>query len=157
RCTPEHNLLMAFTRLIAGPMDYHAGGFRAVTRAEFKPQYLAPKVLGTRAHHLAMYVCFDNPNPMVCDYPTAYVGQPGFDFLMRVPTWWDETRVLAAKVGELLITARRRGQTWYVGGMGAKRGVKVDLPLTFLGPTQYAATIWKDTPSSGTNPNRLAT
>ena len=63
RCTPEHNLNLAFTRLIAGPMDYHLGGFRAVTRAEFKPRNIAPNVLGTRCHHLAMYVCFDNPNP----------------------------------------------------------------------------------------------
>jgi len=157
RCSPEHNLLMAFTRLIAGPMDYHAGGFRAVTRQEFKPKYIAPTVLGTRAHHLAMYVCFDNPNPMVADYPAAYAGQPGFDFLMKVPTWWDETRVLAAKVGEILVTARRKGRTWYLGGMAAKRGAKLELPLTFLGQTQYSATIWKDTPSSGTNPNRLTT
>ena len=81
RCTPEHTLNLLFTRMVAGPMDYHAGGFRAVTRAEFKPIYIAPNVLGTRCHHLAMYVCFDNPNPMVADYPSAYEGQPGFDFL----------------------------------------------------------------------------
>ncbi len=52
---------MAFTRLIAGPMDYHLGGFRAVPRAQFKPRIVAPNVLGTRGHMLAMYVCFDNP------------------------------------------------------------------------------------------------
>ena len=43
RCTPEHNLMMAFTRLIAGPMDYHLGGFRAVPRAQFKPRNVAPR------------------------------------------------------------------------------------------------------------------
>ncbi len=51
RCTPEHNLMMAFTRLIAGPMDYHLGGFRAVPRAQFKPRNVAPNVLGTRVSH----------------------------------------------------------------------------------------------------------
>ncbi len=111
RCTPEHNLMMAATRLIAGPMDYHLGGFRAVTRAEFKPRGIAPNVLGTRCHHLAMYVCFDNPNPMVADYPAAYEGQPGFEFLQRVPTWWDETRVLKMTPGELLVTARRSARS----------------------------------------------
>src|SRR5260221_953137 len=71
-CTPGHDLMMAFTRLIAGPMDYHLGGFRAVTRSQFKPRNVAPYVLGTRCHMLANYVCFDNPNPMVADHPTAY-------------------------------------------------------------------------------------
>ena len=157
RCTPEHNLLMAFTRLVAGPMDYHLGGFRAVTRAEFKPQKIAPNVLGTRGHHLAMYVCFDNPNPMVCDYPAAYEGQPGFDFLKVVPTSWDETRVLVGEVGEILVTARRRDQTWYVGGMAAKRARELELPLSFLGTEPYMAKIWKDVPNSETNPNHLTT
>jgi alpha-glucosidase len=157
RCTPEHDLLMAFTRLPAGPMDYHLGGFRAVTRAEFRPRYIAPNVLGTRGHQLAMYVCFDNPNPMVADDPAAYEGQPGFDFLTSVPTWWDETRVLVGEVGEVLVTARRRGTTWYVGGMAAKRPRALDLPLSFLGPGRYTANVWKDAPESETDPNRLAT
>jgi alpha-glucosidase len=104
------------------------GGFRAVTRAEFKPHQIAPNVLGTRGHHLAMYVYFDNPNPMVCDYPTAYEGQPGFDFLKTVPTYWEETRVLVGEVAEILVTARRRDRTWYLGGMAAKRPRELELP-----------------------------
>jgi alpha-glucosidase len=157
RCTPEHNLLMAFTRLIAGPMDYHLGGFRAVPRAAFKPHNIAPNVLGTRGHMLALYVCFDNPNPMVADYPTAYEGQPGFDFLKLVPTWWDETRVLLGEVGEILVTARRKGQTWYLGGMAARRAREIDLPLSFLGAGRYNATVWKDAPDAETEPNHLVT
>ncbi|HZO88483.1 MAG TPA: glycoside hydrolase family 97 protein [Chthonomonadaceae bacterium] len=155
RCTPEHNLLLAFTRLLAGPMDYHLGGFRAVTRAQFTPHNIAPNVLGTRGHHLAMYVCFDNPQPMIADYPTAYEGQPGFDFLKVVPTWWDETRALVGEVGEVLVTTRRRGRTWYVGGMAAKRARVVELPLSFLGPGRYAAKVWKDAPEAEADPNRL--
>jgi alpha-glucosidase len=157
RCTPEHNLLMAFTRLIAGPMDYHLGGFRAVPRAELKPRHVAPNVLGTRCHHLAMYVCFDNPNPMVADYPTAYEGQPGFDFLKLVPTWWDETRVLIAEVGAVLVTARRKGKTWYVGGLSAKMPRGINLPLSFLGAGRYTAKLWKDASDAESHPNRLTT
>src|SRR5207249_1709833 len=157
RCTPEHNLMMAFTRLIAGPMDYHLGGFRAVTSAQFKPRNVAPNVLGTRCHHLAMYVCFDNPNPMLADYPTAYLGQPGFEFLQEVPTWWNETRVLDARIGEFLVTARRKGKTWYLGGMSAKAPRELDLPLSFLASGQYTATIWKDGPNAVTDPNQLKT
>jgi len=157
RCTPEHNLMMAFTRLIAGPMDYHLGGFRAVPRARFVPRNIAPNVLGTRCHMLAMYVCFDNPCPMIADYPTAYEGQPGFDFLTSVPTWWDETRVLAGQIGELLVTARRKGTTWYLGGMSAKGPRELDLPLLFLSSSRYTATIWQDAADVGTDPNHLET
>jgi len=155
RCTPEHTLRMAFTRLVAGPMDYHLGGFRAVTRAEFKPSRIAPRVLGTRCHQLAMYVCFDNPTPMVADYPTAYLGQPGFDFVKAVPTWWDETRVLEGRVGELLVTARRKGATWYLGGISAGRPREIALPLELLGKGRFAATIWKDSSRSDSDPNLL--
>ena len=157
RCTPEHTLDLLFTRMVAGPMDYHAGGFRAVTKATFKPIYIAPNVLGTRCQQLASYVCFDNPNPMVADYPSAYEGQPGFDFLKVVPTWWDETRILMGEVGEVLVTARRKGKTWYVGGMGAKQARDLALPLSFLGSGQYTAKIWRDAPNSEAEPNHLLT
>jgi alpha-glucosidase len=157
RCTPEHDLLLAFTRLIAGPMDYHLGGFRAVTRAEFQPHFIAPNVLGTRCRQLAMYVCFDNPNPMVADYPAAYEGQPGFDFLRLVPTWWDETRILEGQPGEILVTARRRGQTWYLGGMSANLPRQVTLPLAFLGAGPHRLDLWQDADDADRNPNHLAT
>jgi len=154
-CTPEHNLMMAFTRLIAGPMDYQLGGFRSVTRAHFKPMNIAPNVLGTRCHHLAMYVCYDNPNPMVADYPAAYEGQPGFEFIKMVPTWWDETRVLKGEIGQLLVTARRKNKVWYLGGMSARRARDVDLPLSFLGPGEFRATLWKDATDADIDPNHL--
>ena len=157
RCTPEHNLMMAFTRLIAGPMDYHLGGFQSVPRAAFKHRDIAPNVMGTRCHMLAMYVCFDNSNPMIADYPTAYEGQPGFDFLKLVPTWWDETRVLIGEVGEVLVTARRKGSTWYLGGLSAKRLRVVEVPLSFLRPGEYTATLWKDGPNAESEPNELVT
>jgi alpha-glucosidase len=157
RCTPEHNLLLAFTRLVAGPMDYHLGGFRSVPRAAFQPHNIAPNVLGTRCHHLAMYVCFDNPNPMVADYPTAYEGQPGFDFIKLVPTWWDETRVLEAKIGEALVTARRKGKSWYLGGMSAKERHDFELPLSFLGSGRFRMELWKDASDAESTPNHLVT
>jgi alpha-glucosidase len=155
RCTPEHDLLIAFTRLLAGPVDYHLGGFRAVRRADFEPRHVAPNVLGTRCHQLALYVAFDNPNPMVADYPAAYRDQPGFDFVAAVPTWWDETRVLEAEVGRWLATARRRGSEWWLGGLGAVARREVALPLTFLGPGRHALRLWRDGPE-GADPNLLS-
>lgn len=155
RCTPEHDVMMAFTRLIAGPMDYHLGGFRAVSRAAFKPVNVGPNVLGTRGHQLAMYVCFDNPTPMVADYPAAYEGQAGFEFLTTIPTYWDETRVLAGRIGEVLVTARRKGRAWYLGGLGAGQSREASLPLGFLGEGRYKMTIWRDVLEENNDPNRL--
>jgi alpha-glucosidase len=138
-------------------MDYHLGGFRAVPRSQFKPHLVAPTVLGTRCHMLAMYVCFDNPSPMLADYPTAYEAQPGFDFLKLVPTWWDETRVLADQIGELLVTARRKNTTWYLGGICAHTSRDVILPLSFLSPGIHTVRIWKDAPDAESEPNHLNT
>ena len=157
QCTPEHTLNLIFTRMIAGPMDYHAGGFRAVKREKFVARYVAPNVMGTRCFQLASYVCFDNPNPMISDYPSAYEGQPGFDFLKIVPTWWDETHVLTGKTGRIIVTARRKGKTWYLGGMGAKEAQSLELALSFLGKGTYTAKVWKDSPETEEDPNRLTT
>lgn len=155
-CPPEHDLLMAFTRLVAGPVDYHLGGFRAVKRADFKPIYIGPNVLGTRCHQLALYICFDNPQPMVADYPAAYIGQPGFEFIRDVPTWWDETRVIVGEIGRTLVTARRKGKVWYLGGVAAGPARDLEVPLAFLSTGRYRATVWKDAPESEQDPNRLA-
>ena len=155
QCSPEHNLTVAFTRMLAGPMDYHLGGFRATNRNDFKPQAMKPSVLGTRCHHLAMYVVFENPMPMVCDAPTAYEGQPGFDFIREVPTTWNETRVIQAKVRNYIVVARRAGSDWYVGAMTDWTPRKLRVPLSFLSPGQYQAEIWADA-SDSSDPNRLS-
>jgi alpha-glucosidase len=74
-----------------------------------------------------------------------------------VPTWWDETRVLAGKIGEVLVTARRKGATWYVGGISAGPPRVIEVPLSFLGKDHYATRIWKDAPDSEQEPNHLVT
>ncbi len=154
QCGPEHNLTVAFTRQIAGPMDYHLGGFRAVNRDQFKPQSIKPSVLGTRCHHLAMYVVYENPMPMVSDAPTAYEGQPGFDFIRQVPTTWDETRVLSGQVGNYIVVARRSGSDWYLGAMTDWTSRVLEVPLNFLGRGPYQVETWADTPGAN-DPNRL--
>ena len=61
RVTPDHNVMLAFTRMLAGPMDYTPGGFRNVTAAEFVPRNQQPMVMGTRAHQTALFVVFESP------------------------------------------------------------------------------------------------
>ncbi|CAA9389520.1 MAG: GH97, partial [uncultured Phycisphaerae bacterium] len=147
--TPAHELTVPFTRMLAGPLDYHSGGFRSVRQEDYVARNIAPLVMGTRAHHLAMYVVYENPMPMLADHPAAYRGQVGFDFLARVPTTWDETQFVGGEIGEHITVARRKGRDWYVGTMGGAAGREVSIPLAFL-PTgvEYAAEIWSDGPEA---------
>jgi alpha-glucosidase len=145
---PEHNLDVAFVRMLAGPLDYHQGGMRNVLPEEYAFRDVAPPVQGTRAHQLAMYVVYQNHLPMVADYPQAYRGQAGFEFLVDVPTNWDETRVLKAELGECIVVARRKAEEWWIGGM-ADEGCEVSLGLGFLGPGGFVAECYRDDPVRG--------
>jgi alpha-glucosidase len=155
-CTPQHSVNVAYTRALAGPVDYHLGGFRSVSRAEFKPQDRAPVVMGTRCHNLALYVVYENPMPMVADAPSAYEGQQGFDFLANVPTTWDETRFVAGEPGEFFVVARRKGDAWYLGGITNWTPREIDVPLTFLGDGKHAVTLYTDASLNDSEPNALS-
>jgi alpha-glucosidase len=149
--SPEHNLIVPFTRMLAGPLDYHSGGFRSVTVADYRPRDVAPDVMGTRCHQLAMYVVYENPMPMAVDYPAAYRGRPGIDFLSAVPTTWDETRVIQGQIGDFITIARRKGQDWYVGSMTDATARELKLPLDFLGEGKFVAETWADDAAAGPN------
>jgi len=153
--TPEDDLNVVFTRLLAGPTDYHLGGFRAVTAAGYKAQYTRPLVLGTRCHMLAMYVILESYLAMVCDYPAAYEGQGGWDFLKAVPTSWDETRVPEAIPGQWVAIARRKGDEWFVGTINNSEKRQVTLSLRWLPPGRYTATVYSDAADAGLHPDHL--
>lgn len=106
RVTPEHNVTLPFTRMLAGPMDFTPGGFRNAARGQFKVRDIEPMALGTRAHQLAMYVVYESPLVMVSDFPEAYDGQPGVEFIEKVPVVWDDTKVLAGRPAEFVVIAR---------------------------------------------------
>jgi len=148
---PRHNLDIAFVRMLAGPLDYHQGGMRSVLPEDYRPHDKAPSVQGTRGHQLAMYVVYQNHLPMMADYPAAYRGQAGLEFMARVPTTWDETRVLHAELGRCLVIARRSGAAWYLGGMTAAEGRELALPLDFLGAGPFEAELYLDRPEGGPN------
>ena len=153
--TPEDDLNVVFTRLLAGPTDYHLGGFRAVTPGGYKAQYTRPLVLGTRCHMLAMYVVLESYLAMVCDYPAAYEGQDGWDFLKSVPTSWDETRVPEAVPGQWVTIARRKGDEWFAGTINNSEERQVMLSLSWLPPGRYTAMLYSDAPDASVSPDRL--
>jgi alpha-glucosidase len=143
-CTPDHNVTVPYTRMLAGPMDYHLGGFRSVTSEHFFARNDKPFVMGTRCHHLAMYVVYDNPVPMVSDGPTAYLNEPGFDFIQQVPTTWDEVRFLEGAVGEFVVIAKRKGTDWFLGAMTNDAEREIAVETDFLREGQYRVDVWSD-------------
>jgi alpha-glucosidase len=153
--TPEDDLNVVFTRLVAGATDYHLGGFHAVPRSDYRPQYTRPLVLGTRCHMLAMYVVLESYLPMVCDDPAAYEGQPGFEFIEAMPSSWDETRVPTASPGHWATIARRKSDDWYIGTLNGPIARTLSIPLGFLPPGRYEATIYDDASDADVHPNRL--
>jgi alpha-glucosidase len=155
RCMPDHDVNVAYTRLLAGPVDYHLGGFRAATRETFVPRDVKPLVMGTRCHQLALYVVYENPMPMVADTPATYEGQPGFEFLAQMPTTWDETRFVVGDLGEYVVVARRQGNDWYLGGITNWTARNVNIPLVFLGNGTFQAATYADDALAESDPNTL--
>jgi len=153
--TPDHDLDIVFTRLLAGPADFHLGGFRAVPKDSFKIQYSKPLMQGTRCHLLGMYVVMESYLQIVSDYPEAYEGQPGFEFIKSVPTSWDETKVLAASLREYVIIARRKGDSWFVGGINNHQEREIRFSLEFLSAGPQIAEIYSDAPDVVRDPNQL--
>jgi len=143
RVTAAHNVMLAYTRMLTGPMDYTPGGFRNATPATFTPRSRGPETQTTRGAALAMYVVFDSPLTTLADSPDAYHGAAGFDVVRAVPTTWDETRFVAGSFAEWVAVARRKGTRWYVGAM-TDAGRRVALPLGFLGPGRFVAATWQD-------------
>jgi alpha-glucosidase len=152
----EHDLNVVFTRMLAGPTDYHLGGFRAVPKKDFKPQYTRPLMGGTRCHMLGMYVVLESYLSMVADYPSAYRGEPGFEFIRHVPNTWDETVTLAAELKKYVVIARRKGETWYVGGINNLDERSIFLSLDFLSDkSDYSLSIYQDATDGALYPNKL--
>jgi alpha-glucosidase len=141
---PEHELTVPFTRMLAGPLDFHQGSLRGVPVEEFRPRNAAPLVMGTPCRMLASYVVFQNHLPMVADYPSAYRGHPALPVLAEIPATWDDTRCLAGAVGEYAVVARRRGDEWWVGAMTDRKARELEVPLGFLGAGRFDATVYRD-------------
>lgn len=119
-----------FIRQAAGPMDYTQGAMLNGGRWNYHPCWNEPMSQGTRCHQLALYIVLDSPLNMLCDSPSNYEKEPDYTrFVASLPTVWDETRVLQGEVGEYIVTARRKGDTWYIGGITnwTARDLTVDL------------------------------
>jgi alpha-glucosidase len=151
--TPEHDVILPFTRLVAGPMDYTPGAMINMDRANFNPQFTRPASQGTRVHQMALYVIFESPLQMLSDSPSNYMKeQECTDFLVKIPVVWDDLKVLDGKVGDYLLLARRSGTDWFVGALTDWNKREMELDLSFLPAGEFMIEIFQD----GINANRHA-
>lgn len=150
---PKHNVTLPFTRMFLGPMDYTPGAMRNATRDTFAPINHQPMAMGTRCQQLAMYVVYDAPLQMLSDSPSNYLREPQImDFLGPVPTTWDDTRVLDAKIAEYVLVARRNGNDWYLGAMTDWDARDLEVDFSFLPEGNFTVDSYED----GVNADRNA-
>jgi len=146
KATPKNNLFLPFLRNAVGPMDYTPGAMLSAHPKDYRPDWVNTMSIGTRAHQLAMYIVFSSGLQMLADNPFNYLREPETtSFITSVPVTWDETRVLEAAVGDYIVTAKRKGTTWFVGGMSAEKAHEVVLHTDFLDKgARYQLTLLKD-------------
>lgn len=152
---PNHLPTIAFTRMLAGPIDYTPGIFNI----KLKPYKPDNQVNTTLAQQLALYVVIYSPIQMVPDLKQYYEGHPAFQFIRDVPADWEQSKVLSGEVGEYVAIARqdRHSDNWFIGAITNEEARDMQLKLDFLpeGKT-YVAHIyhdgadahWNDNPSS---------
>jgi len=155
---PEHETILFFTRLLAGPMDFTPGIFD-ILRENTGPRRRLdePRVRTTVAKQLALYVVIYSPLQMAADLPENYEHKPAFQFIKDVAVDWDTTRVLEGKIGDYVVVARkeRNKPSWFIGAITDEEARTFDIPLSFLTPgRRYVAEIYADGPGAdwATNP-----
>jgi len=145
KATPKHNVLLPFIRMVAGPMDYEPGILDNATRETFRP--ISTKVMapGTRCHQLAMFVVYESPIQIFSGNPSQGTTEPAFmELLGSIPTVWDTTVVLHGKVGEYIVTARKKAGDWFIGAMCDWTPRELTIDLSFLNTGSYEAEICAD-------------
>ncbi len=136
-----NDLMIPFLRQAAGPLDYTQGAMKNASKGNYRPVYTDPMSQGTRCRQLALYMIFDSPLTMLCDTPDNYTREPeSTAFIAATPTVWDETRVLTGKMGEYIVTARRSGDEWWIGGITDWNPREITLDLSFI-PDLGGATV----------------
>ncbi|MDR1330757.1 MAG: glycoside hydrolase family 97 protein [Tannerella sp.] len=154
RMNPEHNVKLAYTRMLAGQMDYTPGGFNNVTAEEFRGQQPA-LVSNTRAAELAKFVVYESPYTVVCEHPRFVLGQPGADFLRTVPTVWDDIRFIDGTPDTYVAIAKRSGDRWFIGVLNNSTEREVTLNTAFLPAGKYRVEVWEDARDAGKKPKNI--
>lgn len=148
---PNHIANVAFTRMLAGPIDFTPGVFDIKLPTKENNQ-----INTTLAHQLALYVVIYSPIQMACDLPENYEGNCAFDFIKDVGVDWEQTLVLNGEVGDFVTIAREERETgnWFIGSITDENSRDITILFDFLEPgVSYKAMVYKDAQDSHWNDN----
>ncbi len=138
-----HNMILPFTRFLAGAGDYTLCYFNG-------------RLKNTKAHQLAMAAVYYSPLQFLFwyDKPEFYKGEEELEFWKAIPTVWDDSRALDGAIGEYIVQARRSGDEWFVGAMTNTEARTVTLATDFLKPgTEYMLHLYEDDNKLNTRTN----
>lgn len=149
---PEHLPIVAFTRMLAGPIDFTPGIFNI----KMEPYRTENQVNTTLAQQLALYVVIYSPMQMAADLPENYEGHPAFQFIRDVGVDWEQSRVLNGEIGQYVTIAREERETgnWFLGSITNEEPRKFKIKTDFLEPGKiYSAIIYADGEEAHWNEN----
>ena len=135
-----HNTVLPFTRFLAGAADYTLC-------------YYDARIKTTHAHQLALAAVYFSPLQTMYwyDRPDMSADEPELEFWDRIPTTFDDSRVLQGQPGQFAVTARRKGDQWFVGAITGNEGRQLRIPLDFLDKgRRYQARVYHDDPQAPT-------
>lgn len=156
---PEHHVILPFTRMLAGPMDYNPGIVdilyeNAGERMRWNSDSIAyTRVNTTLAKQLALFVVFYSPMQMAADLPGNYENYPqAMEFISRVPVNWEISKVLHADIGEYITIVRqdRHSDDWWLGSITNEKEREFRIKAGFLEEGRhYRAKIYADGKKAG--------
>jgi alpha-glucosidase len=143
--TPDHNVAIAFTRMLAGPLDYEPGLLQNAQKDQFRPIGKNPMSIGTRCHQLAMFVVYDSPLQIFSGNISQGIKEPEFmELLGSISTTWDDTQILDGKIGGFIVTARKKDNDWFIAGLNNSIAKTISLNFNFIGSNEFDLTFCRD-------------
>ena len=150
-CYPDNTIWLPFIRNAVGPMDFTPGAMINMQPDVYSARRPNSAAMGTRAFQAALFVLFESGLQMLADNPTLYYRNPECTgFIARVPVTWDETKALAAEIGQYAVVAKRKADKWFIGGITNGNQRELELNLDFLeSGRKYKMTVIEDGPNAG--------
>lgn len=129
----DHSCMLPYTRFTIGAGDFTPGFGRKTLQTTF-------------AHRLALAVIYYSPAQFLFwnEKITEEHSRPELEFWKNLPTTWDQTEFLSGDIGESAVVARRKGNTWYIGGITNTNARNIGVDLGFLGKGRHTASIYTD-------------
>jgi alpha-glucosidase len=146
KLSPEHELCIPFIRGLSGPLDYEPGNMKNETMENYRPLNNKPTSLGTRIHQMAMFLVYESPYAKMGGNPSDYLKEPEYtQFIVNIPTVWDETRVIDAKLGDYVVIQRQVANgDYYLAAMNDWTSRDFAVDCSFLKEGKYEIEIYKD-------------